>query len=58
MVWGGTAVKPRPTVACRTAGHVSDNAPVQRFGVRVLAGGFEEMRGLLAACWVDCAGPA
>ena len=58
MVWGETAVKPHPTVACRTAEPVSDNAPVQRFGVWVLAGGFEEMRGLLAACCVDCAGAA
>ena len=41
MVWGETAVKPRPTVACRTAGHVSDNAPAQQLGVWVLAGGLK-----------------
>ena len=39
MVWCETAVKPRPTVACRTAGHVSDNAPAQQLGIWVLAGG-------------------
>ena len=54
MVWGETAVKPRPTVACRTAGHVSDNAPAQQLGIWVLAGG----SGLLAAWCADCAGTA
>lgn len=47
MVWGETAVKPRPTLACRTAGHVSDNAPAQQLGVWVLAGG---LKGCVA-CW-------
>lgn len=49
MVGGEAAVKPRPTLACRTAGHVSDKAPAQQLGVWVLAGGLKGGRGLLAA---------
>ena len=47
MVWGETAVKPRPTLACRTAGRVSDKAPAQQLGVWVLAGGLKGG----VACW-------
>ena len=58
MVGGETAVKPRPTVACRTAGHVSDNAPAQQLGIWVLAGGLKGVRDLLATWCADCAGTA